>query len=71
MLTNDNKLVTPLFCIGQTIAFTQCDDFVSIANQLVASLDERLLNCTLPFMLFGLQNTAFHLINGLIVYNLK
>ena len=54
-----------LICVGQSLAFTQCDDFVSVGGQLVASLDKRSLACSnSPSMLCGHWNNAFHQING-------
>ena len=49
MPTDDNKIVTTTFNVGQSLTFTQCDSFVSNMGQLAASLDERLLNCTFTF----------------------
>ena len=65
MPTDNNGIVTSTVCVGQSIAFTQYDNFVSTTGQLAASLDERsLVYINFPSMLCGLQNTAFHLING-------
>ena len=41
--TDDNYIVTTTVCIGQSLIFIQCNNFVSIMGQLLASLDESLL----------------------------
>ena len=33
-----------MFCVEQSLAFAQCDDFLSIADKLAVSLNEKLLN---------------------------
>ena len=63
MLTDDNKMITSTFCVGYSLRFIQCNNFISIASQLVALLNERLLICTFPSMLCGLKNTVFCPIN--------
>ena len=51
MLTDNNYIITTIVCIGQSLAFIQCDNFVSIMGQLMALLNKRLLACL---------NLAFH-----------
>ena len=65
MLTDDNGIVASSVFVGQSLAFTQHYDFVSVAGQLVLSFNERSLVCiNIPSTLCGLQNTVFSLING-------
>ena len=53
-------LLPQLICVEESLALTQCDDFVSIVGQLVASLNERLLVCLNSHsMLCGHQNSVF------------
>ena len=65
MPTNNNGIITTTVCVGQSLIFTQSNDFISIMGQLAALLNERLLVCSnSPSMLCGHRNTAFHQING-------
>ena len=45
MVMDNSYLITRNVCMGQSLTFIQCDDFVYIAGQLLALLDERLLVC--------------------------
>ena len=45
MPTDNNYIVTTTVCIGQSLAFIQCNDFVSAMDQLMALLDESSLVC--------------------------
>ena len=49
MLTDNNKFITSIVCVGQSLAFTLCNGLVSIMGQLVALLDKILLICTFIF----------------------
>ena len=49
MPTDDIEIVTLTVCVGQSLMFMQCDDFVSMMGQLVAMFDKRLLICTFIF----------------------
>ena len=49
MLTNDIKIITSAYGGGQSLAFIQHSDSVSITGLLVASFDERSLNLSVTF----------------------
>ena len=48
-----------MICVGQSLAFIQCNDFISIVGQ-----QRDHWSVLLSSMLCGLQNTLFCLING-------
>ena len=65
MLTDDNKIVTSTIWVGQSLAFMQCNNVISLAGQHAASHVERLLiYFNFPSTLCDHQNTMFHQING-------
>ena len=65
MLSDNNGIITTTVCVVQPIVFPQHDDFVSIAGQLMALLNDRLLVCSnSTSMLCGHQKTVFQQING-------
>ena len=45
MPTDNNYIITKTVCVGQSLAFIQRNDFVSVASQLLALLSERSLVC--------------------------
>ena len=45
MPTDNNNIITTTVCVGQSIAFTQCCNFVAIMDQLAGLLKERSLVC--------------------------
>ena len=49
MLTDVDKIINSTVCVGQFLMLTQPDVFVSIADQLAALLNKRLLNCASTF----------------------
>ena len=58
MPTDNNYIITTAVCIGQSFAFIQHHDFVSVAGQLLALLDKRLLVCLISTFhtLWSLEN---------------
>ena len=49
MPIDNNTIIITTYLVGQSLVFTQCDKFVSIAGLLVASLVKRLLNWSFTF----------------------
>ena len=49
MPTDDNKIIATTVCVWQYFTFIQCNNFVSVTDQLVGLLNERLLICTFTF----------------------
>ena len=49
MPTDDDKIITTTVCVGQSLAFTQHNDIISITDQLMVLLDKGLLVCNFPF----------------------
>ena len=55
MLIENNDITSSTICVENSLAFIQCDDFISIESQLAALLNKRLLVCiNLPLTLCGL-----------------
>ena len=53
-----------MVCVGQSLAFSQCNNFVSVTGLWQCCMTRDCWTLLLPSMLYGLWNTAFHLING-------
>ena len=51
MPSGNNIIITSTVFVGQTLAFIQCDDFISFTDQLVASLSESLWVCFNSFLI--------------------
>ena len=49
MPTDDNKINSSTYYIGQSLAFIQHDVFISVTGLLMALLDKRLLNWSVTF----------------------
>ena len=49
MLTDDNEIISTTYQVGQSLAFTQHYDFISVTGQLVAFHGEGLMNWSFTF----------------------